>query len=164
MILPLRPPHYINFKSTLFLTSDSSSGSAGVFHISLRPQKRNTTERVGKRKNKRTIWVKHKKGSFVTPCIPCASVDYRRRVFFAKLLQATRNVNSSWLFPHSFLLLTVVDCLSVSPFANRPTLGSLANWPLSSLGPYSFPPPLPVSSEISSSGLCLFFAPKHTKR
>ena len=97
-------PEYINFfEPILFMASDSSSGSAGVSHISLRPQK-NTTEREWEKKNKRTIWVyvssKRKKGSFVTPCILCASVDYRGHVFFAKLLQKGTNnadIFSCWL-------------------------------------------------------------------
>ena len=48
------------------------------------------------------------------------------------------------------LLLCVVDCFSPSFFVN---------WPLSSLGP-SFPPPLPVSSEISSSSPLFGFRTK----
>ena len=78
-------------------------------------------------------------------CIPCASVDYHWRVVFAKLLQATRNANSSLtvfltanrcrlrtanssclsaslcqdsISPDWSLLLSVVDWPSASPFTN----------------------------------------------
>ena len=52
------------------------------------------------------------------------------------------------------LLLSVVDCSLWVPLSIDPP---------SSLGP-SFPPPLPISWEISSSGLCVGFVPKQTKR
>ena len=187
---PLWPPHYINFlKSILFLASDSSSGSVGVFHISLRPQKKYNRESRRKKKNKWTIWTwvssKCKKGRFVWPCIPRASVDYCGHVFFAKPLQkGTNNVDifSRWLarplcsssgfsshlsdfcwlwhsLDSSFKadrspLPSVVDCLSASPFDSCP---SSFSWTCL----FS---PLPVLSEISSSGLGLGFTPKQTKR
>ena len=94
--------------------------------------------------------------------------------------KATRNSNSSWLvFPHCFLLLTIVDsglqsdldlslllsvldCFSASLFVNWPFLGSFAN----SLSGFSRTclPPLPVLSEISSPSPLFGFAPKQTKR
>ena len=76
------------------------AGPPGYF-IFLYGHKRNTTERGGKKEqtsNMVYVSSKRKKASFVTPCIHCASVDNRRRVFFVKLLQTTRNANSSWLF------------------------------------------------------------------
>ena len=50
---PSRSPHLLNFfKPILFVASDSSSGSAGIFHISLRPQKKYNQESRRKKKNK----------------------------------------------------------------------------------------------------------------
>ena len=69
-------------------------GPPGYFTF-LYGHKRNTTRKVGEKKNKRTIWAyvssNCKKWGVVTPCIPRASVYNRRRVFFAKLRQKGTN-------------------------------------------------------------------------
>ena len=96
-------------------------------------------------------------GSFVTYFVQLFVhfVDYRRRILFTKLLQEPLGMPTHLCLPHCLLLLTVVDCLSASPFTNSPSLGSFANClSLAFLEPAS-PLPLPVSPEISSSGLCL---------
>ena len=120
-------------------------------------------------------------GSFVTPCIPCASVDYRGRVFFAKLLQKGANnadIFSRWLarplcsslgfssrlpdfcwlwHSQSRPLSSSLHCRLPSLRLPSPTEPLWVPWPtapLASLGPV-FPPSLPVSLEISSSGICL---------
>ena len=133
----------------------------------------------GGRKNKRTIWTwvssKRKKGKSAWRfCVAFrAFVDYRGRVFRAKLLQkATRNANSSvTVFPHCLLLLTLLplDCyltptgLFCSPLSTA-LLGFLCQ--LTSV----FLPDLPFLLHVRSrrrsraQALCLGFAPKQTKR
>ena len=167
------------FKPITFLASDSSSGSAVVFHISLRLQKKK--KKYNREGGKRRTTNKHGFGS--TPSTRKGAlcddflqvfvhfVDYRGRVFFAKLLQKSLGMPIH-LWPSSFsasfcwpsfpwtlshadwsLLLSFVDCLSLSFFVDSP---------LSSLSP-SFPPPLPVSSEISSSSPLFGFRAKTDK-
>ena len=79
----------------------------------------------------------------MTLFIPCAYVDYRWRVVFAKFPQATKNADSSWLvFPHCYWTLSHADwsllcpvstanCHSASPVANCllwvPSSNSLSN-------------------------------------
>ena len=112
--------------------------------------------------------------AFRASCRLSLGVNFSRNFY-----KATRNANSSWLvFPHCFLLQTVVDsgllthldwsllpsgldCLSASFFANCPLRLPLPTAPLAFLGPRF--PPLPVSAEISSPSLLFSFAPKLTK-
>ena len=89
-----------------------------------------------------------KKGSFMTLCILCASVDYRRRVFCAKFLRkplgmpinlwlSSFTASFCWpslpldcyLMPDYSLLLSVVDWFSVSVLCQLP----LCLWDLSFL-------------------------------
>ena len=110
---------------------------------------RNATEAVGEKEQRTNeqygfVSTQSARRARLRHCIPCASVDYRWRVVFAKLLQATRNANSSLtvfltadrcrlrtvnsclssslpldsISPDWSLLLSVVDCPSASPFAN----------------------------------------------
>ena len=113
--------------------------STGVFHISFRPQKIQPSE--WKEENKQTIWTwvssKRKKGCFVTPWIPRASIDYRWHVFFTKLLQKQLGMLTlvdcvlcpAPIFSCLLLLtlsadclplLSVVDCFFPSSFVNSP--------------------------------------------
>ena len=146
--------------------------SVGLFHISLRPQKKYNRESGRKRTNKHNMDLgqlqAQERQFFVT--ILCSYfvhfVDYRGRVFYAKFsIKATRNANSSLsVFPHCLFLLTVLSLdwsvlLSVVDYLS---LFSFDNWPLSSLAPFS-PRPLPVSRETSSSSPLFGFRAKTDK-
>ena len=166
---PSAAPEYDNFlKPILFMARDSSSGFRQRHHTATR----NTTEGVGEKEQANNMdlgQLQAQEGKFFDTLHSCASVNYRRRVFFAKF---QLSYNSSWLvFPLCFLLLTVIDsgllthldwslllsvldCPSPSFFANCPLLVPFPAVPLASLGP-AFPSPHPVSSEILSSGFCL---------
>ena len=131
VITPLPAGSQLNnfFKPILFMASDSSSEFQQGYHSFLYSHT-NTTERVREKKTNEQLWTwvssKRKKGSFVASCILHASVDYRRRVFCAKLLQKTTRITNYFL-P---LLLTVlpldsiVDSLSPSSFVNCPCVFS----------------------------------------
>ena len=163
--------------------------STRAFHISLRPQK--IQPREWEKKNKWTIWArvnsKCKKGSFVTLHSLCIC-RLTLACICAKLLQDTRNANSSLT-----VFLTADCCrlrtANSSSLSSSLPLDSISRWLVSSavhcqlplcislhqltlwvplptasgfLGP-AFPPPLPVSSEISSPSPLFGFAPKQTK-
>ena len=128
---------------------------------------------------------------FVTLCILGAFVDYRRRVFCAKFQQSYKQYwhllalgnpasvgqqvlavafltsVDSLLCPTSIfycLLLLTVSFSGQLSQADWSLLPYSVNWlSLSFLRP-SFPPPLLVSPEISSTVLCVDLAPKQTKR
>ena len=104
------------------MACDSFSGffshfRLGVLHISLHIRK--IQPRGWKKNNKRTSTdlgqLQTQEREFVTLCILCVSVDYRRRVFCEKLLQKPRG------------MLTHLCLLSLPPSADRPSLGLLSH-------------------------------------
>ena len=154
---PCGQPRLINFfRPILFLASDSfrefHRGISHFFTVT-----KNTTERVGEEQtNKHGLGSvpSARKGVLWRFCAAFrAFVDYRGRVFCAKLLQkTTRNANSFFtVFPHCLLLLTVRPLDSV---VDCPCLLS----------------ELPFLLHFRSHGrsrvqaLCFCFAPKQTKR
>ena len=156
------------------MASDSSCGffshfRLGILHISLRPHK--ILPRGWKEENKRTNTdlgqLQAQESEFVTLCIPRASVDYRGRVFCAKLLQ-----NPQGMLTHLWLFSLTASCWLSFPWtaiSRRPSSSALrcrlplsvllsSTAPLSSLRP-SFSRPLSVLREISPLGpLCGFHA------
>ena len=164
------------FKPILFMASDSSSGFRQVYHTFLYGHIKYNGEGGRKRTNEQTrTWVhsKRKKGCFVTLCIFHASVDYRRRVFCAKLRQKPRGMPTHlWLssltisfcwpsFPRTAisrrLVSSALRCrLPLSVFLCQLTLSLLWYLPLfvhfQSCGGFRAEAP------------CLGFAPKQTKR
>ena len=149
------------------LAGDSSSGPLGYLTFLYGHNKYNRGSGRKRTKNKRTIWAwvnsKSKKGSFVTLHSLCICI-LTLACICAKLLQATRNANSSLTVfltaPGLYLTPTALFCYPLSTAPLRlpsPT-------PLS-LGSFSiyFPPPLPVSSEISNPSPLFGFVPKQTK-
>ena len=147
-----------------------------VYFIILYGHERNTTEREGEKEQTNNMdWcqLQTQEREFVWGF--CADfrafVDYRGRVFGAKLLQSYKKCQlifnclpslppsadrpSLGLLSHAnwSLLLSVVDCLPPSFFIN---------WLLSFLGT-SFPPPLPVSPEISTLSPLFEFRAKTDK-
>ena len=153
---PCSQPWLINFfKPILFMASESSGGFHMVFTF-LYGHKKYNREGGRRRTNEQTrkgvlwrFWAAFR-----------AFVDYRGRVFCAKLLQkTTRNANSFLtVFSHCLLLLTVrsldsvVNCSIWVPLSTGPCL----LWDLP-------PPPLPVSWEISSSSPLFGFRAKTDK-
>ena len=162
-------------------------GPPGYFTF-LYGHKRNTTETMGEKKNKRTIWAyissKRKKGSFVT-----LHSSWTCRLTLACILRETStkcsnnaDIFSRWLARplcsssgfssrlSDFCCSDILWAVHSKPTAllSRPLSTASLRFPsptallwvpfpaapLASLGP-AFPPPLTVSSEISSSGLCL---------
>ena len=95
---PFAAPQYINFlKPILFTARDSSSGFQQGYHTFLYSHKKYNRECGRKRINEQYGLRSATSARRVVfwHCIPSAFVDYRWRVFGAKLLQTTRNANSS---------------------------------------------------------------------
>ena len=182
VIHPFDRPEYINFlKPILFLARDSSSGFRQGYHKFLYGHKKYNRGSGRKRTNEqyRLKSAPSARGGwglwhfFVQLFVHF--VDYRGRIFFAKLLQKPLKYQLIFdCLPHCLLLLTVVDYLSASLFANWPSLASFANLTLSGflcqLDPLWLP--LPTGLFSPTSGLVwdlelrpLFgFAPKQRDR
>ena len=128
-----------------------------------------------KEKNKRTNTdlgqLQAQEREFVTLCILRAFVDYRGRVFCAKLLQKPQgmlthlwlsSLTASFRWP-SFPL----DCyLTPTVLLCSPLSTALTVFPGTFLPSFlpSFLPQLPSRGRSRVQGLCLGFAPKQTKR
>ena len=157
------------------MASDSSSGFRQGYHTFLYGHIKYNRE--GGRKNKRTNMDLGQLQAQEREFYDTLHSSYICRLLPTCILRetstkATRNANSSLtVFPHCLLLLIALplDCyltptgLFYSPLSTASLRLPFSTDPLSSLGP-SFPPPLPVSREISHSVLCVGFAPKQTKR
>ena len=150
MILPLRLPRLINFfKPILFLASDSTSGfRRGISHFFTATK--DTTDRVEGRTNEQYglgSVPSARKGVLCDDFVQLFVhfVDYRGRVFFAKLLQkplgmlthlllSSLSASFCWpFFPWTAisrrLVSSAVRCrlLSLGSFVNWTSLGSFVN-------------------------------------
>ena len=154
MTIPPRPPYLSTSCNNSVLAGDSSSGSDwGITHFIMAI--RNTTEEW-ETKNKRTMWAwdnsKCKKGGSVTLnslCIcrltlACISDEISTKLIGMPTHPDWPSLTASFCWPS-------VDCHSALPFANCLLRVPFPNHWL------AFPCPLPVSSKIPSSGLCLVF-------
>ena len=144
MIHPFGRPEYINFlKPILFMARDSSSGFRQGYHTFLYGHKKYNRGSERKRTNERTIWTsvssKRKKGSFVTLhslCICRLTLACILRETFTSYLECQlmfdRLPHCLWTLSHADMspLLSVVDCLSASLFANCPLWVPLPTHPL----------------------------------
>ena len=151
------------------MASDSFSGfRRGISHFftatKKKKEKKNTTERVEGRTNEQYglgSVPSAGKGVLWRFCAAFRTfVDYRGRVFCAKLLQKLLGMPTHfWLF---FLIASF--CWPSVPWTPLSTAlsGYLCQLTLSSLGPSS-PRPLPVSREISSSSPLFGFRAKTDK-
>ena len=127
---PRGPRTYQLLWNNTVWAGDSSSGPLGYLTLLYGHKKYNRGSGRKRTKNKRTIWAwvnsKCKKGSFVTLHSLCIC-RLSQACICAKLLQASRNANSSLTIflngPGLYLTptISVVDCPSVSPFANFPS-------------------------------------------
>ena len=168
MTLPLAAPRtYQLLWNNSILASESSCGPLGYLTFLYGHKKYNQGSGRKRTKNKWTIWAwvnsKCKKGSFVTLhslCICRLTLAYH----CAKLLQATRNANSSLTVfltaPGLYLILTVLLCCPLLTAPLRlPSPNHLSGFLFQLLFLHHFQ----VSSEISSPSPLFGFMPKQTK-
>ena len=166
VILPSGCPEYINFlKPILFIARDSSSGFRQGYHTFLYGHKKHnrgsgrkrTNEQYGLRSapNARRVVLWY---FFVQLFVHF--VDYHWECIFREnSTKLFRTDNSSWLVP-SAVRSRLPLCVSLRQLTLSGFLCQLSS--LVFLGP-PFPPPLPVSSEISSPSPLFGFTPKQTK-